>query len=65
MTRHLGELQKAGQFQGDVEKVGHMHWAAVHGCLMLELSGLLPPHLDAATLSHAMMSAMDASALKA
>ncbi len=60
MTRHLLDRQEHGTFEGDVELVGHMYWAALHGPIMLQLSGLLPPKLDAGTLAQSIAIAMDA-----
>ena len=45
MTSGWKELARTGKFKGDVESVGRQIWAAMHGAIMLELSGLLrPPH---------------------
>ena len=50
MTAHLRDLGAAGLFAGDPDLVGHMYWAALHGPIMLQLSGMLGPDLDARTL---------------
>ena len=45
MTSGWQKLADTGKFNGDVELVGRQIWAAMHGAVMLELSGLLrPPH---------------------
>jgi len=45
MTSGWQGLRDAGKFKGDVELVGRQIWAAMHGAIMLELSGLLrAPH---------------------
>lgn len=41
MTMHLRALSESGAFSGDIERVGHMFWAALHGPLMLHFSGML------------------------
>ncbi len=39
MTRHLRDLVDAGILKGDPDLIGHMYWAALHGPIMLQLSG--------------------------
>ncbi|MGI9168773.1 MAG: TetR/AcrR family transcriptional regulator [Caulobacteraceae bacterium] len=58
MTRHLRDLAAAGQLKGNPDLVGHMYWAALHGPLMLQLCGMLPPAFDALTLIDALMAAL-------
>jgi AcrR family transcriptional regulator len=41
MSLQLSELVAAGKVEGDPEFIGQMYWAALHGVLMLELSGLM------------------------
>jgi AcrR family transcriptional regulator len=41
MTRHVRDLTEAGLIGGDPEIIGHMYWAALHGPIMLQLSGML------------------------
>ena len=43
MTDHVQDSIKAGLFAGDPEKIGMMLWAAVHGVVVLQLAGMLPP----------------------
>ncbi len=50
MTRHLRDLVDAGLLQGDPDFIGHMYWAALHGPIMLQLSGLLDKPFDARML---------------
>lgn len=59
MTAHLRELKASGHFDGDIEFVGHMHWAAIHGPIMLHLSGMLPQGIDAARLAEAIIDTLD------
>jgi AcrR family transcriptional regulator len=61
MTAYLEALQAAGLFHGDVELTGLMFWAALHGPIMLQLSGMLSKRFDAATVSRAIMIAMQAT----
>jgi AcrR family transcriptional regulator len=35
----------------DIDLVGHLHWSAMHGAVMLELAGLLRPPLSAAKIA--------------
>lgn len=45
MTSGWQKLADDGKFKGDVELKGRQIWAAMHGAVMLELSGLLrAPH---------------------
>ena len=39
MSHHVKLLIDAGIFEGDPELIGHVFWAALHGLVMLELSG--------------------------
>lgn len=58
MTAHLRDLAAAGLFQGDPEFVGHIYWAALHGPIMLQLSGMLDQRFDAQTLIAALSGAI-------
>ncbi|MEY4579370.1 MAG: hypothetical protein RL701_4073 [Pseudomonadota bacterium] len=51
MGAALRELAAARKFKGDVELISHMFWSALHGAVMLELSNLLHPPLDAAAIA--------------
>jgi AcrR family transcriptional regulator len=61
MTAHLHALKDAGLLKGDPDLIGHMYWGALHGPIMLQLSGMLPPALDAQTLIAALMTALGRS----
>ncbi len=41
MSLHLAEETAAGRLRGDPDFIARMYWSALHGPLMLELSGLL------------------------
>jgi AcrR family transcriptional regulator len=41
MSLHLVEETSGGRLQGDPDFISHMYWSALHGPLMLELSGLI------------------------
>ena len=58
MTRHLRDLAAAGLLAGDPDLIGHVYWAALHGPLMLQLSGMLPEAFDAPTLIGALTQAL-------
>jgi len=51
--------QAQGRFSGDVEDAAHMCWTATHGVLVLELSGMLRPPVQARSIA---MRAVDAIA---
>ena len=50
MTDHVEGLIAAGRLEGDAELIGHMFWSALHGMLILQLSGKLAPSVDPAKL---------------
>ncbi|WP_293903794.1 TetR/AcrR family transcriptional regulator [Phenylobacterium sp.] len=43
MTDHVQDSIAAGLYQGDPDQIGMMFWAAVHGVVVLQLAGMLPP----------------------
>ena len=45
MTDHVKDSIAAGLFAGDPDQIGMMLWAAVHGIVVLQLAGMLPPNL--------------------
>ena len=51
-------LRDQGRFKGDVDLAGHLHWSAMHGAVMLELTGLLKKPLDARTLAKRAIAAL-------
>ncbi len=53
MTSGWQKLANDGKFKGDVELKGRQIWAAMHGAIMLELSGLLRAPHDARTVGMA------------
>lgn len=61
MTLPLRDLIDAGVLRGDPELIAHMFWAALHGPLMLQFSGMLPERFDAATLIDALVDAVGRS----
>lgn len=50
LTQHLEDLIGAGIIKGDPVLIGTVVWAALHGALMLELAGKLPPGYDFARI---------------
>lgn len=51
MTSGWRRLQAQGRFSGNVEAAANMCWTATHGVLVLELSGMLRPPVDARTIA--------------
>jgi hypothetical protein len=51
MTSGWWRLQAQGRFSGNVEAAANMCWTATHGVLVLELSGMLRPPVDARTIA--------------
>jgi AcrR family transcriptional regulator len=43
MTAHVEDALKEGLMEGDPQQIGMMFWAAIHGAVILELAGMLPP----------------------
>jgi AcrR family transcriptional regulator len=64
MTAHLLDLKQAGLFDGDPEYVGHLFWAALHGPIMLQLSGCLAEPFDAPLLIAGLAEALGKTQLK-
>lgn len=58
MTAVWKHLKSEGGFTGDIETAGHLMWAAQHGVVMLQLSGLLKPSQDARKLARRMIEAI-------
>ena len=58
MTLQLSDQIDAGRLSGDPEKIGQMYWAALHGPLMLQLSGLLDRKV-ARALIHDLLATLD------
>jgi AcrR family transcriptional regulator len=58
MTAHLRDLAAVGRLKGDPDLVGHLYWAALHGPLMLQLSGVLHGGFDATTLIAGLLAAL-------
>ena len=51
MTGYVDDAVSEGIMHGDAGEIGMMFWAAVHGAVVLELAGMLPPG-GARELSH-------------
>jgi hypothetical protein len=45
MTGHVEDAIAEGLMEGDPQQIGMMFWAAIHGVVILELAGMLPPDL--------------------
>lgn len=43
MTGYVEDAFKEGLMAGDPKQIGLMFWAAIHGTVILELAGMLPP----------------------
>jgi AcrR family transcriptional regulator len=46
MSYHVKQLVKEGVLEGDPELIGYVIWAAIHGLVMLELSGKFTDRYD-------------------
>jgi AcrR family transcriptional regulator len=58
MTAYVRAMIEEGALKGDPELIGRMFWAAIHGVVQLELSGVLPPGPGADALRREMMRAL-------
>jgi AcrR family transcriptional regulator len=58
MTASWRRLKACGRFTGDVELAGHLYWSAMHGVVMLELSGMLRPPMTARKLATRALAAV-------
>lgn len=45
--------------KAEADLIAHMYWAALHGPLMLQMSGMLPPDMSAAKLITALLAGLD------
>jgi AcrR family transcriptional regulator len=43
MTGHVEDAIAEGLMAGDPQQIGLMFWAAIHGAVILELAGMVPP----------------------
>src|SRR6202012_2637043 len=43
MTGYVMDAFDEGLMQGDPQQIGYMLWASVHGAVILELAGMVPP----------------------
>ena len=43
MTGYVEDALKEGLMAGDPQQIGLMFWAAIHGAVILDLAGMLPP----------------------
>jgi AcrR family transcriptional regulator len=59
MGEGLRKLAAEGRFSGDVDLTAHIFWSAMHGAVMLELTGLLDrENLDCRTIANAATDAL-------
>jgi AcrR family transcriptional regulator len=63
MSAYLRDLAEAGLFDGDPDYVGHLYWAALHGPIMLHLSGMLSPPFDVERLVRGLTLALTKSGI--
>jgi AcrR family transcriptional regulator len=47
MTGHVEDAIAEGIMAGDPQQIGMMFWAAIHGAVILELAGMVPPGVAA------------------
>ena len=59
MTVYLRQAVGDGRLRGDPDFIGHLYWSAIHGPLMLQLSGMLGDRIRARDLIVPMLAALD------
>ena len=57
MSGYVTDLIAAGELTGDAEQLGLMFWAAIHGAVVLELAGKVPPGA-ARVLNHGLFATL-------
>ncbi|BDU20303.1 TetR/AcrR family transcriptional regulator [Dyella sp. GSA-30] len=62
VVAHVDVMIDEGRIQADAPIFGHQIWAALHGAVMLEIAGMLPPGFDAASLHTRTVTALIDSA---
>jgi AcrR family transcriptional regulator len=60
MSLHLEEMVADGRLKEDPGLIGHIYWAAIHGPIMLQFSGKLPPAYDAPRIIGALVDVLNA-----
>ncbi len=58
MTHYIHELVAAGILEGEPQMIGVVFWAALHGAVVLQLSGKLAPEFDFETVRSEIFRAM-------
>lgn len=58
IAAHVEVMIAEGTVEADAPILGHQIWAALHGAVMLEIAGMLPPGFDAASLHTRTVSAL-------
>jgi AcrR family transcriptional regulator len=63
MTLQMERAESEGAAipQDEADFIAHMYWAALHGPLMLQMSGMLPSQISASALIGALMANLDRS----
>ena len=59
MTAYLEKAVADGRLKGEAAFIGHLYWSAIHGPLMLQLSGMLTGGIRARDLIVPMLAALD------
>lgn len=55
---HVEQMMTAGLMKGDAGLIGYAYWAAMHGLVMLELSGKFTSEYDFKTVRHTTLAAL-------
>ena len=58
MKAHVVMLYESGLVEGDLERLAHIFWAGVHGLVVLQMSGMLPPEMDFRSLAREQYQAL-------
>jgi AcrR family transcriptional regulator len=58
ISHHVEQMAKAGLMKGDAGLIGYSYWAAMHGLVMLQLSGKFTSRYDFKAVRHATLAAL-------
>jgi len=58
ISHHVEQMIKASLMKGDAGLIGYAYWAAMHGLVMLQLSGKFTSRYDFKSVRHATLAAL-------
>ena len=58
MKAHVMVLYESGLVEGDLDRLAHIFWAGLHGLVVLQMAGMLPPEMDFRSLAREQYQAL-------